>query len=319
MEKKDYLLHVGTAYNTIWSVGCPYKCSFCTNEKAIEFNRGYAKQRGPSVNYIIREIKEAADHFPVDYVIFNDSDFLARDIEDLKEFARRFKNEIGLKIKTNGLNPVSVSEEKMKVLTEAGLVRTMMGFESGSRNTLELYRRSGGPEALRKAAAVLSKFKRKMAAPCFEIITDNPFETDKDLYETIDFLDSIPGPFTISLFGLCLMPGTALAEMCKSEETLKEHVDKEYLYSYTPTPPNLIISLFAVFKPPHFLVKMLKKWSRGREKKFYPRLKSILYKMMLVRRALDQARVGDFSTFPYQVMLMYHWLRRKKKRNGHGS
>lgn len=309
MEKKDFVRHLGTTYNTIWSVGCPYFCSFCTNAKAIELDRGYARARGASADYVIREIKNAMQAFPIDYIIFNDSDFLARSIDDLREFGSRFKKEIGLKIKTNGLNPVSVTEEKLKIMIDAGLVRTMMGFESGSQRTLKLYNRPGGQEALRRAAEVFSKFKGKMCAPCFEIITDNPFETNEDLYETIHFLDSIPGPFTISLFGLCLMPGTSLAEMVKDSTLLQQHVDKEYLYSYSPTPLNLLISLFAVFKPPHRLVRWLKKIIWGKEKKTYPHLKSLLYKLMLIRRALDQTRFGDFGTFPSWVMMLYHRVR----------
>ena len=71
-----------------------------------------------------------------------------------------------------------------------------------------------------------------MVPVCFEIITDNPFENKDHIYETIDFLDRIPGPFTISLFSLCLMPGTSLSRTVRDKKLLDEHIVKEYLFSY---------------------------------------------------------------------------------------
>jgi len=56
MEEKDVIHHVGTTYNTIWSVGCPFRCSFCSQPKFIELDKSYALYRGPSPSYIISEI-----------------------------------------------------------------------------------------------------------------------------------------------------------------------------------------------------------------------------------------------------------------------
>ncbi|HAB52498.1 MAG TPA: hypothetical protein DCE80_10080 [Ignavibacteriales bacterium] len=310
MEEKDVIHHVGTTYNTIWSVGCPFRCSFCSQPKFIELDKSYALYRGPSPSYIISEIKEALNNFPLDYIIFYDSNFLGRDFKTLAEFAEKFRKEIGLKFVLSGTNPVSIEEEKMKVLIDGGLVRIKMGFESGNDYSLKLFKRPASTKQIKKAAETLSKFKGKMVAPAFEMIVDNPFETNEHLYQTIDFLDKIPGPFTVSLFSLQFMPGTALTEQVDDFKVVEEHMDKEYMFSYKPTAINLLISIFAIFKPPHFLVKLLKKIVNGKEEKYFPCLKVFLYKSMLVRRAINQAKYGDFSTFPYWVMMIYHRYRR---------
>ncbi len=306
MEEKDVTRHLGTTYNTIWSVGCPYKCSFCSQSKFIELDKAYAAYRGPSPSYMIAEIKEALKKFPIDYVIFYDSNFLGRDLKTLVEFSEEFRKEIGLRFILSGTNPVSINEEKIKVLVHGGLVRIKMGFESGNDEVLALFKRPVRTQQIRKAAETLSRFKGKMVAPAFEMIVDNPFETHEHLYETIDFLDKTPGPFTISLFSLQFMPGTALTEQAKDFKLVEEHIEKEYMFSYKPNAINILISIFAIFKPPRFIVKLLKRMIRGREEKCFPLLKNVLYKLMLVRRAINQAKYRDFSTFPCWVMVAYH-------------
>ena len=310
MEEQDLIRHVGTTYNTIWSVGCPHKCSFCSQTKFIDLDKAYAMYRGPSPSYVISEIKEVSRRFPLDYVIFYDSNFLGRDLNTLTEFSEKFRKETGLKFVLSGTNPASIEEEKMEVLIRGGLVRIKMGFESGSDDVLKLFKRPVRTKQLRRAAETLSKFRGKMVAPAFEMIVDNPYESNKDLYQTIEFLDDIPGPFTVSIFSLQFMPGTALTEEVDDFKTVEEHIDKEYMFSYKPTAINLFVSIFAIIKPPHFLVKLIKRMIAGREDNCYPLIKDFLYKLMLVRRAINQARYGDFSTFPCWVMVAYHKFKR---------
>lgn len=314
---KDHLkLHLGTTYNTIWSVGCPYRCAFCSQAKFIEMDKGYAEYRGPSPDYIIAEIQAAMKQQPLDYVIFYDSNFLGRDLATLTEFAEKFKQNIGLKFILSGTNPASITEDKIRILLEGGLVRIKMGFESGSDDVLKKFRRPVSSKQLRQATQVLAKFGGKMVAPSFEMIVDNPFETTEQLYQTLDFLDNTPGPFTISLFSLQFMPGTALSQETTDYSVVEHDMEKEYMFSYRPTLLNNLISLFAITKPPHWLVSALKHRIAGKEEKTFPALKSLLYKLMLVRRAFNQARFGDYSTFPSWVMLAYHRTRLFLKKYG---
>lgn len=309
LTQSMFLRHVGTTYNTIWSVGCPYRCAFCSQSRFIELDRAYADYRGPSPDYILAEIKAAMQRHPLDYIIFYDSNFLGRDLATLTAFSRKFRDEIGLKFILSGTNPVSITEEKIGVLLEGGLVRIKMGFESGCDDVLKLFKRPVTTKQLRKATEVLAKFGGKMVAPSYEMIVDNPFETQEQLYQTVDFLDQTPGPFTISLFSLQFMPGTALSEEVTDYSLIEQHMEKEYMFSYKPTLLNNLVSIFAILKPPPGVIRYLKSRIVGSEEISAPRLKSLLYKLMLLRRAVNQARFGDYSTFPYWVMLAYHKTR----------
>ena len=39
----DRLANNGLSYNTVWSIGCPFKCTYCGNTKFIENDAGYRK------------------------------------------------------------------------------------------------------------------------------------------------------------------------------------------------------------------------------------------------------------------------------------
>jgi len=309
LTRQGLIRHLGTTYNTIWSVGCPYRCSFCSQSNFIDLDRAYADYRGPSPDYLLAEIKAVQQQYPIDYVIFHDSNFLGRDLDTLTEFSLRFRQEIGLKFILNGTNPASITEEKMAVLLKGGLVRIKMGFESGNDAMLQRFKRPVSARQLRKATEVLAKFGGKMAAPSFEVIVDNPFETQEELYQTVDFLAATPGPFTMNLFSLQFMPGTALSREATDAQLIEQHMEKEYMFSYKPTALNNLVSIFAILKPPPAILLFIKKRIAGKESRTFPVLKSLLYKLMVVRRAINQARFNDYSTFPYQVMLAYHGLR----------
>ncbi|MBT5551904.1 MAG: radical SAM protein [Nitrospina sp.] len=311
LTEKIFYKQVGTVYNTIWSVGCPYRCSFCSQDLLNDMNPEYAQFRGPSPAYMVNEIKEVQKRFAIDYVIFYDSDFMGRSLEELKEFGRLFP-ETGLKFILSGTNPATIREEKMRVLTDAGLVRIKMGMESGNDEMLEFFKRPAKTKELRKTSEILSKFKDKMVAPAFEMIIDNPLESKDQLYQTIDFLHSLSGPFTLSLFSMHFMPGTALSRTQGDDKFVAEQFDKEYMFSYKPNALNNLLSIFAILKPSPLLLKILKKFVSGKEEKKFPRLKTFLYRAMLFRRAMDSVRFGDYSNFPAWVMFVYHKTRQLK-------
>jgi radical SAM superfamily enzyme YgiQ (UPF0313 family) len=318
LTKEDVIRQVGTTYNTIWSVGCPNRCTFCCQSRFIDFNKEYAHYRGPSPEYIIREIKQAMQSFPIDYVIFYDSNFLGRDMASLREFAEKYKREIGLKFILSGTNPLSVTEERLRLLIDAGLVRIKMGVEAGNDTTLKLFNRPAMTANIRAAAEAVWQVRKRMVVPAFEMIIDNPYESVECLYQTVDFLNSLPHYYTVSLFSFQFMPGTDLSKRVDQQELLEEHMDKEYMFSYSPTLLNIVLSVFAIGNPPQWCIRLLKRMIKGKETKKNFFLKDILYKTMLFRRACNQARFGDYSTFPTWVMLFYHawhqfWKKLKPK------
>ena len=110
------------------------------------------------------------------------------------------------------------------------------------------------------------------------------------------------------------MPGTPLSRKYGTDEFVAEQFDKEYMFSYKPNAINNLLSIFAIFKPSKPLLEFMKKVISGKEEKKYPRLKTLLYRLMLIRRGLDSVRFSDYSNFPAWVMVTYHKARLLKNR-----
>ncbi|MHC4200968.1 MAG: B12-binding domain-containing radical SAM protein, partial [Planctomycetota bacterium] len=54
----DYLASDGLSYRTLWTIGCPFHCSYCSNTKFIENDSAYRKIRHASARHIIEEVKQ---------------------------------------------------------------------------------------------------------------------------------------------------------------------------------------------------------------------------------------------------------------------
>jgi radical SAM superfamily enzyme len=61
-----------------------------------------------------------------------------------------------------------------------------------------------------------------MELPWYDLIVDNPYETDEDVIDTLMFMSKLPVPFYINLHSLFLFPGTPLYETVKKDGRLDE-------------------------------------------------------------------------------------------------
>src|SRR3989338_4310381 len=127
--------------------GCPQACTYCTNNVLRTLYKGNKILRSHSVDYVIKELVRLKDKFPsIGVFDIRDETFLVRDIKWLAEFAERYKNEVGIRFKCLA-EPASMaseglSEEKIRVLVDAGLTDIIVGIQSGSdKLNNELYKR----------------------------------------------------------------------------------------------------------------------------------------------------------------------------------
>ena len=113
-------------------------------------------------------------------------------------------------------SPLTITEEKMKILIDAGLIYLQMGVESGSRNVQEVFNRKNmSNERMMKAIEIINKYKEK----CFHQLMISfltYYETDEDKVESLRFISEIPKPFRLQPFSLVLYPGT-LYQMAKAD------------------------------------------------------------------------------------------------------
>lgn len=211
--------------------GCPNSCRYCSNDiyKQLCKNKG-ALIRWHSINYIIKELKRLKNKFPSIKVFdIRDETFLIRPLEEIKEFSKKYKQEIGLRFKCL-TDPPTTDEEKLKLLVDAGLTDIILGIQSGSDNiNLNLYKRFITKEQVIKATKIINKFN---IAPMYDIITSNPYETKEDILATINLLREIPKPYYLSVNNLVFFLGTKLYDQAIEDGTIKTKEDSAYNLNY---------------------------------------------------------------------------------------
>lgn len=301
MGVRDYLAANGLAYNTVWSIGCPFHCSFCGNTRFIANDPKYKKIRHPSARYVVEEVKSARRAMPhVSSVGFHDDSFMAIPYRELEEFATLWREEVGLPFAVYGVIPNYVRREKMEILTWAGMNRVRMGIQSGSRRILDFYRRPTPPEKVEASAAVNASFApRYHIAPAYDIIVDNPIETRRDVLDTLELLYRLERPYTINLYSLKVIPNTELERAMREQGVDIEEISA----NYSTVPPrwaNLLVYLVALVRPPRRLWERLlaRVEASGTPQPLYPRLGFVLRSAFLAKRALSHLRFMDFSTLP---------------------
>ncbi len=301
MGVSDYVSHEGLGYTTLWSIGCPFHCTYCANTTFIANDPKYKRIRHTSARYIVDEVKAARERFPhVSQVSFHDDSFMAISYEDLEEFAELWHSELNLPFAVYGVIPNYVKRDKFELLTWAGMNRIRMGIQSGSQRILDFYKRPSPPHKILAAGEVNASFSPKYhLPPTYDIITDNPIETRQDVVDTLELLYKMDRPFTLNIYSLRVIPNTDMATSMEELGVDLDGIDANYM-AIPPRVANLLLYLVALFRPPRWLWERLLKRVRasGEPQKLYPRIGLVLRGLYLSKRVLNHLRVMDFSILP---------------------
>ncbi|SDT85555.1 B12-binding domain-containing radical SAM protein [Desulfobacula phenolica] len=306
----------GPHYRVMYSLGCPFRCTYCSNNIMFKIDKNYSKLRRPSVDYFIQGLLNIKKTYPdITTFFLTDDAFFSLSTKEIQYFAEQFRNKIGLNLKITGAIPTSITEEKIHVLIGAGLKHVRMGIQSGNPRTLDLYGRKISPPRMIKAMDTLSKFKKYLIPTECDIILDNPFETSDDLKETILFLDKLPRPYFLNTFSLEYLPKTSLTKKAIDEKYVESDSRNDLLCKFPKgTFPNLLISLYGVFKMPSFVIKYLVNSKIMNSDMQFTALIKMLKFFNFSKRAFYFSLHGDFYflTPKYCKMLnRLHYLGRK--------
>jgi len=250
----NHLLHW---YPTMITRGCPNFCTFCTNS----VDKRLRQMRSRSIDNVIQEVKEFLVLQPdTQRVFFRDDCISAMPIEFIAEFSERWKKEVNLPCSCSGVIATSPEfKEKIKLLTHGGFVNFKMGIQSGcERVRKKVFARVGETNDVIMAAANALHTHRKGKINYY-MITDNPWETEDELIESIRFTSGLPRPFSLSLFSLNFYPGTALYNRAIRKKIIKNKeealVDSIMDFKYTYL--NKVFILLKHFEFPPALVHFL--------------------------------------------------------------
>lgn len=254
MSKDIYISQQGSKYSSIWVLGCPFRCSYCSNRKFIANHNGNAKLRHPTVEYLINELLEVLKcHDYVKNIELIDDNFLMLDLESIRHFGYLYKDKIDRPLSIYGLHPLTINKDKLEILVEAGLAKVRMGIQSGSKRTLSFYGRDNNIHKILDAATILSSFKSKIIPPYYDIIIDNPIETDEDKLQTLKLLFKLKRPYLLNVYSLRVLPGTELSEFAQNHPQFHFNTIAHTCQLISDKRMGLMVYLLALCKPPGFV------------------------------------------------------------------
>ncbi len=204
LKSEDPISHT-IEYFAMASRGCPFKCSFCINSLLKDIYKGCGSLlRVRSPQNVVDEIVDLVGRFPgIKRIRFQDEVFPRRP-DWLEVFCEQYRRRVGLQFLCT-FHPQTVDEVAIRMLKEAGLIVVGLGMQSPSeRIRKEVFHR---PETNQRLLEAINILHRQRVNGFYDIILDNPFETEKDRQRGLDFLLTVPKPFNLFSFSLRFFPG----------------------------------------------------------------------------------------------------------------
>mgnify|MGYP001471517589 CR=1 FL=1 len=294
----DYLDWEALTYNTMWTRGCPFKCTYCGNSRFLEIDRGYGRIRHPSVDYMISEIKEAVGKRPfIRSVSFYDDCLISVSTDVLEEFARKLNKEVGLPFAVYGVTPAHIRREKIQILIENGMARVRLGIQSGSDRVLKFFKRPHRPGLIEEATDILGEFNRGIFPPIYDIMCDIPIETHDDIVATLRLINNLPRPFCTNLFSVRSIPNTELERQLAELSVGISDIKEEDYRNLAPTYANMLLYLVSIVRVPEFMFERLVRNAKPAHEssKSFGLANTFLKIIFWAQRAYYHIRFRDFT------------------------
>ncbi|MCP3891326.1 MAG: B12-binding domain-containing radical SAM protein [Desulfobulbaceae bacterium] len=248
IDEEILLRTIGQYYLTMTTRGCPSKCTYCWNHT---FNRMYPGEnvlRKRSIDNVIRELVSVKDRFPfIKLFCIDDDAFFMRSLNEIKEFSEKYiEAGINCSLWVTGASPTSISREKVVALVNAGMNSIRVGIEAGSERIKKMYKRPYSNQQVEKAVQIINEFRDKVKEPQYDLILDNPWESQEEQIETLSLLAKFPTPYRLFLYPLTFYPGTDLYDKAKEDGFLLGDSDEMARKSHHSFKDTYINRLFVL-------------------------------------------------------------------------
>jgi anaerobic magnesium-protoporphyrin IX monomethyl ester cyclase len=213
------------------SRGCPHRCSYCNNCRYISMF-GRNTMRFHSVDRVIEELEHTLEHLDFyELVGFGDDDFFMRPRNQLEDFAKKYKEKVGLPFGI-AVSANTYRKEKLEILLDSGLKLVQMGVQSGSQRILdEVYNRKIRITKTREVIHQIEPYRKtRRLNLLLDFIIDNPYEKGDDIIQTYQFLLDLPSDVRINVFFLAFLPGTPIYDRALNDGIIKPFSEKVFRF-----------------------------------------------------------------------------------------
>ncbi len=321
LMKKYY----GAKLWTMFSQGCPYKCTFCSNDVLIDLDNGYRRFRKHSVEFYMAQLSYVLSRYPWIYnVVIDDDAYMFLPLSTILEFAAQYKEQFDIPFFVTGIIPVSVDERKFQPLIEAGMIKARVGVQSGNRRIMkEVFVRPQHDHKVVAASEIVHKNRSRMAPIQYDLIVDNPWEHPEELKDTLRLVASLKRPYALAINALTLLPGTTIHRMGE-KAGFTDAAEKITLASYVnfqPTALNLTLAFYNIARVPSFWLKRVLARDYGTRTitmKGYPLLGAAIGGLALLKKIIHGVARKDISPLPrpFDLLAGKMFVRSRGKKHG---
>ncbi|MBT3720041.1 radical SAM protein [archaeon] len=199
-------------YDLFTARGCPYNCSYCSNNVIWDKLYGAKKYRRRSVESVIEELKRAKKKYNPKIIRIQD-DLFAIDKNWLKKFAPLYKKYIGIPYFCF-IHPNTVDEETIKILSWSGCSEMEVGFQTVYPKTRSVVlNRHTSNKKLSDAVRLCRKYNVFLSV---DAILNIPGQTNKEMHDLLLFFAQ-NFPSRINVFFLRYYPKTGIVDYAKNK------------------------------------------------------------------------------------------------------
>jgi radical SAM superfamily enzyme YgiQ (UPF0313 family) len=311
MDMRLMKTYYGAKLWTMFSQGCPYKCSFCSNDVLIDLDSGYRHFRRHSVDFFFAEINYILSKYPhLSNVIIDDDAFMFLPVSTILDFAKKYKEQFDLPFFVTGIIPASIEERKFQALIDAGAIKFRIGVQSGNRRIMkEIFVRPQHDHKLVLASEIAHRNRTKVGPVQYDLIVDNPWEHPEELKDTLRLVASLKRPYTFAINSLTLLPGTTIYDMAEAAGFTRkdQKITLSTYVNFMPTALNLTLAFYNIARVPDFWLRRVLRRDYGERTvtmKQYPRLGAVITALGVLKKMIHGIARKDVSPIPRPVDLL---------------
>lgn len=211
------------------SRGCPYRCTYCSNEAMMRMYQGngrFVRQR--SVEHVINEIVSVCERHPsVRYVTFSD-DIITENKKWFFPFLDAYKEKVGLPFNVQ-VQMQTFDRETARRMAEAGCYQAIIAMESGDEYIRrEVMNRNLSDEQIISAYEYCDEMGIES---CSYNIVGVPGETEQSIRKSIEMVKRVR-PDNSLVFKFTPFPGTKLYDVCAERGYLREGANYDSYFTH---------------------------------------------------------------------------------------